>query len=78
MGILFDRSVSSEASSGAKGEVSLRGDDAGKGHVTQRYADNTRVSWDLDRDGESNKHWTNQSVAKGSSSRHTPPGHARS
>jgi len=47
--------------------------DDGSFHTTIVYSDNYRYSRDEDDDGWSNEHWTNQSVSKGSSSRHQAP-----
>ncbi|MBL7487179.1 hypothetical protein I6A60_08565 [Frankia sp. AgB1.9] len=74
-GVLYDRSVSSEGPRGARGIYSIRDRE---GHATQYYADGTRVSWDLDEEGNRvNEHWTDQNVSKGRDSRHDPPPHAR-
>lgn len=79
LGTLFDRNLSDKTPSGAQGHVDLRGPNAGTGHSTQHYDDNTRVSWNhnAQNDQMDKLHWTDQSKAKGSSGRHTPPGHAR-
>ena len=76
MPTMYDRGESSKDPKGASGSYNLRGDQ--KGHSTQYYDDNTRVSWDTDgkTDSDTGRHWTNQSKAKGSTGRHTPPSHA--
>lgn len=65
---------SSQEPVGASGSINPR---TGEGHMSQYYADNTRVSWDTDgQGGESRAHWTNQNVGKKNQNRHTPPPHA--
>lgn len=73
---IFDASIRCGATPvGASGTFAHR--DGSPGHSTQYYSDGYRVSWDTDNNGESKGHWTNQSVAKGSTSRHYPPNDAR-
>ena len=74
-GTLYDRSVSSENPLGAQGGYSFRDN---QGHATQYYEDGTRISWDLDENGDQQrKHWTNQNIRKGREGRHDPPPHAQ-
>lgn len=74
-GTLYDRAVSSESPKGARGGYDFREE---YGHATQYYEDGTRVSWDLDEEGnQENVHWTDQNVRKGRDGRHDPPPHAR-
>ena len=61
--------------SGASGVFARR--DGGREHSTQYYSDGYRLSRDTGQGGDRDVHWTNQGVAKGSSSRHTPPSDAR-
>jgi|GEM_PF-6814949 len=42
-------------------------------HLTMKYADGYRVSWDADERGDRNFHWTNESLPKGHKDRHVPP-----
>jgi len=63
---MYDRSSKPR---GASGGFNAR---TGKGHGTQYYSDNTRVSWDTDGQGDSNTHWTDQNKSKGSRRRHRP------
>jgi chromosome segregation ATPase len=72
---LYDRSLSRKDPSGASGAYSLRGDQ--RGHSTQYYEDNTRVSWNTDGKSDSKRHWTNQNLRKKHPRRHKPPPHAR-
>lgn len=75
-GTLYDRRARSGSEpAGAKGIFARR--DGGPEHTTQYYSDGHRLSRDLGQGGDSRVHWTNQNVAKGSSSRHTPPSDAR-
>lgn len=74
-GTLYDRSLSSAEPRGARGGYDFK---QGKGHATQYYKDNTRVSWDLDEHGRRHSiHWTDQNAKKRESERHYLPPHAR-
>lgn len=55
---------------GAGGSVDLP---SGQGHSTQFYDDGYRLSRDTDGQADSQVHWTDQSVRKGSSKRHKSP-----
>lgn len=66
--------ASTKAPKGASGGFNPR---SGRGHGTQYYDDGTRVSWDTDGQGDSNRHWTNQNVGKGNPRRHQRPPHAK-
>jgi hypothetical protein len=61
---------------GASGEISLRGSDAGDGHSTQYYADGYRLSRDMDGEEDTLVHWTNQKLGKKHDARHSPPADA--
>lgn len=75
-GTLYDRGARSGSDpAGASGIFARR--DGGREHSTQYYSDGYRLSRDTGEGGDRNVHWTNQGVARGSSSRHTPPSDAR-
>lgn len=76
-GTLYDRGMSGKPPAGAGGYVNIHGPQAGQGHSTQWYEDNTRASWDHSPQGDGTPHWTDQSIPKGQPGRHTPPPHAR-
>jgi uncharacterized coiled-coil DUF342 family protein len=42
-------------------------------HLTMKYNDGYRVSWDATSHGDVNFHWTNENAPKGSKMRHIPP-----
>ena len=42
-------------------------------HLTMKYSDGYRVSWDATSSGDRNFHWTNENVSKGSKHRHVAP-----
>lgn len=73
---LYDRGARTGSEPiGASGVFARR--DGGREHSTQYYGDGYRLSRDTGPAGDTRIHWTNQSVAKGSSSRHRPPSDAR-
>ena len=42
-------------------------------HLTMKYSDGYRVSWNATERGDKDFHWTNENLPKGHNSRHVPP-----
>ena len=75
-GTLYDRRARKNMEpKGAKGHAPIR--NGGRGHNSQWYEDNYRLSRDTGSDGTTKTHWTNQNVSRGSATRHRPPSDAR-
>lgn len=71
-GTLYDRRARSHKEpSGAEGIFARR--NGGREHVTQYYDDNYRLSSDIVKNTNVQRHWTNQNVRKKHSGRHSPP-----
>ena len=74
---IYDRRARTQTDIGGSGEGNYINVRTGKGHTTQWYKDNYRVSWDTDDGGKTEKaHWTNQNVPTGHPDRHKKPSDA--
>ena len=48
-------------------------DHIGAYHLTMKYSDGYRVSWNASEHGDKDFHWTNENLPKGHNNRHIPP-----